>query len=100
LNHVTSVIAANGATTVYTYDSMGQLNGVTDALGHFTKYIYDQAGNLAQLTDELFVPDAAKQDPKSFEILRVSVANNGQRCGNEEPRTTNPNFLRGLLPIS
>jgi hypothetical protein len=30
------------------------------------------------LNDQLVVPDAAKQDPNSFELLRVWVANNGQ----------------------
>jgi hypothetical protein len=28
--------------------------------------------------DQLLIPDAAKQDPKSFELLRVWVANKGQ----------------------
>src|SRR5579862_5346158 len=28
--------------------------------------------------DQLQIPDAAKQDPKSFELLRVWVANKGQ----------------------
>ena len=29
-------------------------------------------------TDQLIIPDAAKQDPGSFEILRIWVANHGQ----------------------
>lgn len=29
-------------------------------------------------SDQLLIPDAAKQDPKSFELLRVWVANKGQ----------------------
>ncbi|HKV38807.1 MAG TPA: DUF5076 domain-containing protein [Blastocatellia bacterium] len=28
--------------------------------------------------DELVIPDAGKQDPKSFELLRVWIANKGQ----------------------
>lgn len=28
--------------------------------------------------DQLLIPDGAKQDPRSFELLRVWVANNGQ----------------------
>jgi hypothetical protein len=28
--------------------------------------------------DQLLIPDAAKEDPKSFELLRVWVANKGQ----------------------
>jgi hypothetical protein len=29
-------------------------------------------------SDQLLIPDAAKKDPKSFELLRVWVANNSQ----------------------
>lgn len=30
-------------------------------------------------SDQLLIPDAAKTDPKSFELLRVWVANKGQQ---------------------
>jgi Domain of unknown function (DUF5076) len=29
--------------------------------------------------DQLLIPDAAKTDPKSFELLRVWIANKGQQ---------------------
>jgi Domain of unknown function (DUF5076) len=30
-------------------------------------------------TDQLLIPDAAKSDPQSFELLRVWIANRGQQ---------------------
>ncbi len=30
------------------------------------------------VNDELVVPDAAKEDPKSFELIRIWIANKGQ----------------------
>jgi large repetitive protein len=38
------------ATTVNTYDSIGNLTKVTDALNHDTSYVYDQLGDTAQIT--------------------------------------------------
>ncbi|MGO8689705.1 MAG: DUF5076 domain-containing protein [Thermoguttaceae bacterium] len=40
--------------------------------------------------DQLQIPDAAKDDPKSFELLRVWVANNGQHVALRTAVWTDP----------
>ncbi len=70
---------ANGHTTGYTFNRMGQPEVITDALGGVTRMAYDGNGNLTMMTDAMGRTTRYTYDARNNLIAQTDAAGNTTR---------------------
>ena len=100
-SYITGVVAPDGSTTTYTYDSRTRLlSSATNANGAVTRYQYDTLGNRTNMTDALGNVTTYSYEPVFNQITGMTDPNGRVTTYQYDPRGNRTNEVDPLGQIT